>query len=105
MIALTESLAFIHGPANKPIVLKSMMKNLRMTDSMAAENGYQHQLLTLNRKPYPSLEGLRSAQRLLAPQNPKIATVKVEELIESRFVRKLDENGFIDRVYGAQSGR
>src|SRR5262249_9405094 len=61
--ALTESLAFIHRPANKPIVLKSMMKNLRMTDPSAAENGYQDHLLTLNRKPYPSLEGLRNAQR------------------------------------------
>jgi ABC-type nitrate/sulfonate/bicarbonate transport system substrate-binding protein len=30
--ALAESLAFIQLPSNKPIVLKSMMKNLRMTD-------------------------------------------------------------------------
>ena len=103
--ALTESLAFIHGPANKPIVQKSMMKNLRMTDPAAAENGYQDHLLTLNRKPYPSLEGLRNAQRLMALQNPKIATVKVEELIESRFVRKLDESGFIDRLYSANPAR
>src|SRR4029077_4430083 len=59
---LTESLAFIHEPANKSIVLKSLMKNLRMTDEAAAEIGYQEQLLTLQRKPYPSLEGLRNAQ-------------------------------------------
>ena len=103
--ALTESLAFIHGPANKPIVQKSMMKNLRMTDPSAAENGYQDHLLTLNRKPYPSLEGLRIAQRLMTLQNPKIAALKIEDLIDSRFVRQLDETGFIDRVYGAQSGR
>lgn len=103
--ALTESLAFIHGPANKPIVQKSMMKNLRMTDPSAAENGYQDHLLTLNRKPHPSLEGLPNAQRLMAPQNPKIAALKIEDLIDSRFVRQLDETGFIDRVYGAQSGR
>jgi ABC-type nitrate/sulfonate/bicarbonate transport system substrate-binding protein len=103
--ALTESLAFIQSQANKPVVLKSMMKNLRMTDLTAAENGYQDQLLTLNRKPYPSLEGLRNAQRLMALQNPKIATVKVQELIESRFVRRLDETGFIDRLYSASSAR
>jgi ABC-type nitrate/sulfonate/bicarbonate transport system substrate-binding protein len=103
--ALTESLAFIQVPANKPIVLKSMMKNLRMTDRVATENGYQDQVLTLNRKPYPSLEGLRNAQRLMALQNPKIATVKIEGLIDSRFVRMLDENGFIDRLYSANPGR
>jgi NitT/TauT family transport system substrate-binding protein len=103
--ALAESLAFIHGPANKPIVVKNMMKNLRMTDQAAAEEGYHEQLLTLNRKPYPSLEGLRNAQRLMALQNPKIATLKAEQLIDSRFVRKLDENGFIDRLYGAYPNR
>ena len=103
--ALTESLAFIQVPANKPIVLKSMMKNLRMTDSVAAENGYQDQLLTLNRKPYPTLEGLRNAQRLMALQNPKIAGLKMEDLIDSRFVRKLDEQGFIDKLYRADSSR
>jgi ABC-type nitrate/sulfonate/bicarbonate transport system substrate-binding protein len=103
--ALTESLAFIQVPANKPTVLKSMMKNLRMTDPVAAENGYQDQLLTLNRKPYPSLEGLRNAQRLMALQNPKIAALKMEDLIDSRFVRKLDEKGFIDELYRANASR
>ena len=103
--ALTESLAFIHGPSNKPIVLKSMMKNLRMTDPAAAENGYQDHLLTLNRKPYPSLEGLSNAQRLMALQNPKIAILKIEGLIDSRFVRKLDESGFIDELYRADASR
>jgi NitT/TauT family transport system substrate-binding protein len=43
--ALTESLAFIQVSGNKLVVLKSMMKNLRMTDPAAAENGYQDQLL------------------------------------------------------------
>src|SRR5499426_4782799 len=69
VIALTESLVFIQRPANKPVVLESMMKNLRITDPVAAENGYQDQMLTLNRKPYPSSEGLRNAQRLMALQN------------------------------------
>jgi len=59
----------------------------------------------LNRKPYPSLEGLRNAQRLMTLQNPKIAILKIEELIEPRFVRKLDENGFIDRLYSANPDR
>lgn len=103
--ALTESLAFIQSPANKSIVLKNMMKNLRMTDPTAAENGYLDQLVTLNRKPYPSVEGLRNAQRLMAMQNPKIAALKIDDLIDSRFVRRLEEAGFIDRLYSAKPGR
>jgi len=49
-------------------------------------------------KPYPSVDGLRNIQRLTKLQNPKIADVKVEDLVDSRFVRKLDESGFIDRL-------
>jgi ABC-type nitrate/sulfonate/bicarbonate transport system substrate-binding protein len=100
--ALTESLAFILQPANKPVVIKSLMKNMRINDVAAAEEGYQDQIATLNRKPYPTVEGLRNAQRLMAMQNPKIATIKIEDLVDARFVRKLDESGFIDRLYAAK---
>jgi len=99
--ALTESLVFVLQPANKAVVLKSMMKNMRMNDQAAAEEGYQDQLATLSRKPYPSLDGMRNAQRLMALQNPKIGALKAEELTDARFIRKLDESGFIDRLYGA----
>jgi NitT/TauT family transport system substrate-binding protein len=100
--ALTEGLVFVHQPANKSVVLKILMKHLRINDPSVAENGYQDHLLTLNRKPYPSLDGLRNAQRLMAQQNLKVAALKVEDLVDARFVRKLDENGFIDRLYGTQ---
>ena len=100
--ALTEGLAFVQLPANKPVAVKILMKHLRVTDPAVAEDGYQDHLSTLNRKPYPSLDGLRSAQRLMAQQNPKIAALKVEDLVDARFVRRLDESGFIDRLYGGQ---
>jgi hypothetical protein len=38
----------------------------------------------------------------MAQQNPKIATLRVEDLVDTRFVRKLAESGFIDRLYAAQ---
>jgi ABC-type nitrate/sulfonate/bicarbonate transport system substrate-binding protein len=100
--ALTEGLAFVQLPANKPVVVKILMKHLRVSEPVVAEDGYQDHLSTLNRKPYPSLDGLRSAQRLMAQQNPKIATLKVEDLVNARFVRRLDESGFIDRLYAGQ---
>jgi NitT/TauT family transport system substrate-binding protein len=99
--SLVESLAFVQQPANKPAALKILMKHLRIADPTVAEDGYRDHLLTLNRKPYPSLDGLRSAQRLLAQQNPKVTALRVEDLVEPRFVRNLDESGFIDRLYAA----
>jgi NitT/TauT family transport system substrate-binding protein len=100
--ALTESLAFVQLPANKSVALKILMKHLRIGDPAAADDGYQDHVLTLNRKPYPSLDGLRSAQRFMAQQNPKIAALKAEDLVDARFVRRLDESGFIDRLYTGQ---
>jgi hypothetical protein len=52
------------------------------------------------RKPYPAIEGMRNVQRLLKTQNPRIADVNVEDLVDSGFIRKLDKSGFFDRIYG-----
>ena len=35
---------------------------------------------------------------MLKPRNPKLENVKVEDLIDDRLVRKLEESGFIARL-------
>src|SRR5581483_8290791 len=99
--ALIEGLAFTWSPARKPAVLKSVMRRLRIADTELAEEGYQDLLGSgaLEKKPYPSLEAMRNVQRLLANANPKIAAVKLEELVDRSIVRRRDESGFIDRLY------
>ncbi|HET7007083.1 MAG TPA: ABC transporter substrate-binding protein [Candidatus Binatia bacterium] len=96
-----EALAFAMAPKNKPVVLKLLMKRLR-TDAAGAEEGYQDLLRGVDRRPFPSLEGMRNIQRILKPRNPKLGDVKVENVIDDRIMRKLDESGFIDRTYAAQ---
>ena len=104
-MALVESLAFTLAPANKPVVLKAVMKRFQITEAGVAEEGYHDYLTSVERKPYPSLEAMRNIQRLMALHNPKVAGVRVEELIEPRFIRKLDESGFIDKVSAAYGGK
>ena len=103
LMTLIESLAFSLAPANKAIVIKTMMRRFQISDPAVAEEGYQDYLTSVERKPIPSLDGLRNIRRLLAVLNPKAASVKIEELVDSRLIRKLDENGFIDKV-GASYG-
>jgi hypothetical protein len=98
--ALIESTAFSLSPTNKSTVLNTIMKTFKITDPAAAEEGYQGFLLSAIRKPYPSVERLRKMQTIMALHDPKVLNVRVEDLIEDRFVRKLDESGFIDRLYG-----
>ena len=71
------------------------MQHLRINDPAVAEEGYQDLLTGLERKPFPSIAGMRNTQRLLKPRNPKLETIKVEELIDDRIIRRLDESGFI----------
>src|SRR6266478_830279 len=96
---LSESIAFILSPRYKPTVLKTIMQHLRITDPATAEEGYQDLVTGLEKKPFPSIEGLRNTQRLLKPRNPKLGTIKVEELIDDRIIRRLDESGFIGRLH------
>ena len=96
-----EALAFALAPKNKPSVLKTLARRLR-TDAAGAEDGYQDLLVGVDRKPFASLEGLRNVQRMLKLRTPKVGEIKVEEVVDNRIMRKLDESGFIDRAYAAQ---
>jgi ABC-type nitrate/sulfonate/bicarbonate transport system substrate-binding protein len=93
-----EALAFSLAPKNKPVVLKTLARWLKV-DSSGAEDAYLDLIRGVDRKPFASLEGLRNAQRLLKSRNPKVGEVKVEDVIDSRLMRKLDESGFIDKMY------
>lgn len=96
---LVEGIAFSLSPANKDTVLKTLTAHLNITVPAAVESGYRAFLARVNRKPYGSVAALRNVQRVMALNDPKVLNVNVEELIEDRFVRKLDESGVIDRLY------
>jgi len=103
LMTLVESLAFSLAPANRSVVIKTMMRRFQISDPAVAAEGYQDYLTSVERKPIPNLDGMRNIRRLLAMLNPKAASVKIEELIDSRLINKLDESGFIDKV-GATYG-
>ena len=46
----------------------------------------------------PSLEGLRNLQRLMRVHNPKVASIRVEEMVDDRILRRIIEGGFLDTV-------
>jgi len=98
LMVLVDSLAFTLAPMNRNVVVKTIMRRLQIDDPKVAEEGYQDLMTSIERKPFPSLEGLRNIRRLMATQNPKAANVKVEDLIDARLIRKLDENGYMDKV-------
>jgi len=102
MMALIEGMAFTGSSRNKPAVLETLTKQFRMTDSAIAEGAY-HDVATLvrleeGRKPYVSLDAMRTLQRLLTPGNPKIGSLKVENLIDSSIVKRIEDSGFFEKM-------
>jgi ABC-type nitrate/sulfonate/bicarbonate transport system substrate-binding protein len=96
--ALLESEAFIFGPSNKGKAMAILKKYLRINDH-EAEEGYKDVINGLDRKPHANLAGLRNVQRLMKLRNPAVEKVKVENLVDDRIMKKLDQSGFIDEMY------
>ena len=95
-----EALVYSLAPKNKPVVLKTLSKWLKV-DANGAEDAYIDLIRGVDRKPFASLEGLRNAQRLLQTRNPKVGEVKTDSVIDNRLMKKLDDSGFIDKLYAS----
>jgi ABC-type nitrate/sulfonate/bicarbonate transport system substrate-binding protein len=91
---LLDSLAFIHNPTNKPQVLKSLAKGLRLKRVEDAEDGYQIMLGLYEKKIYPNVDGIRNVIRLLGQGNEKIRRLKAAALVEDSVIRKLEKEGW-----------
>ncbi len=105
LIAVLDGVAFSQAPANKATVLQTFMKTFRIVDPVAAESAYQGFLQSMTRKPYPSMGSLREMQRIIALHNVAVLNVRLEDVVDDRLVRKLDEAGVIDRLYAAYGAK
>lgn len=100
--AMIEAYGFIFHKDNKQAVKEIIASNLRLPKIEAAEDFYLEALEELDRKPYPSLEGMRVVIKYVAEQNPKAASIKVDEIVDASWLKKLDGEGFFEKVYGGK---
>jgi ABC-type nitrate/sulfonate/bicarbonate transport system substrate-binding protein len=91
---LVESVAFIQNPAHREVALKSLVKNLRLTNTKEAESGYEvlQWLYSLDVK--PTVAGIQNMQRLLATTNSRVAGVKAEDVVDEGPVQRLEKTSF-----------
>ena len=100
--AVVEGYAYVFNKDNKQAVKEVIAKNLRLPNPDAAEDFYLEAQEELDRKPYPTLEGTRTVIKFVAEQNPKVASVKAEDIIDLSWLKKLDDEGFFKKVYGTK---
>jgi NitT/TauT family transport system substrate-binding protein len=99
--ATVEGVAFVHKPANKEIVLKSLGRNLRLDKPERVEKAYQGLVAALPKRPCPSMEGVSSMLKLMAQHglNAKASQVKPEEVADLSYCKKFEESGFFKSLY------
>jgi len=89
-----DAIAFVQSPAKKEAVLKSLMKNLRLSDPREAESGYNALQWLYSLEITPDIKGVRNMQRLLAITNPKVKAVRTEDVVDEEPVRRVKQSGF-----------
>lgn len=90
---LSDGVAFALDPANKTAVMRSLAKGLRLSRPEDALEGYEGMLTLYQRQIYPTTEGIRNAIRVIGTTNERIRSLKAENLVDDRFVRKLEREG------------
>jgi ABC-type nitrate/sulfonate/bicarbonate transport system substrate-binding protein len=96
--ALIEAEYYLLAPSGRAQTVKTIVNRLKLSDPALAEEGYADLMKEFERKPYPSLDGLKNMQRLLAMQNRKLAEINPAHLIDSSILRSLDDSGFLAQL-------
>jgi NitT/TauT family transport system substrate-binding protein len=91
--SMSDAVAFTLDPNNKERVLQSMAKGLRLPRAEDAVGGYERLANMYQRRIFPNVDGIRSTIRFLGPTNDKIRALKAEDLVDEKFVRKLEREG------------
>jgi ABC-type nitrate/sulfonate/bicarbonate transport system substrate-binding protein len=91
--ALVDAIDFIHAPANKDPVKRTLAKALHLSNPEDAAEGYERMKTIYDRRIVPTVEGIRNTMRLFESTNEKIRQLKIEDIIDDRIVRKLEKEG------------
>ena len=102
MRGFVETVAFIHKPLNKELVVRSLMKNLRLKNPQDAEIGYQALQWLYHLDVKPTMPGIQNMARLLALGNPKIKTLKLEDVVDDAPWQRLEKSGFYQELTANQ---
>jgi NitT/TauT family transport system substrate-binding protein len=95
---VVESIAFIQRSAQKETVVKSLVKNLRLKNSRDAESGYEALQWIYSLDIRPTLKGVKNMHRLLSLTNPKMKSVKSENVVDDEPVERLQKSAFYREI-------
>ena len=96
--ALSEAIHFYKH--EKETTIKILGKYLKTEDREALEETHREiAVKSMPEKPYPTLAGIKTILDETALRNPKAKGAKPEDFVDMSFVKKLDDEGFFERLY------
>ena len=84
---------------HKEDTVKIMRKYSRVEDRKFLDEAWDWHVKFMPDAPYPPAEGYQLVLQDMAEKNPKAAQADVKEYIDSRFVKELEDSGFIKALY------
>jgi len=97
--AMRSVVEAIHLIKTNPELSKRIIRKYMRIDDRDAIEARQIISDSAQRKPYPTVEGLRTVLDELAPKLPAAKTANPRDFMDVRFIDELDRSGFIDRLY------
>ncbi|HWH80371.1 MAG TPA: ABC transporter substrate-binding protein [Candidatus Binatus sp.] len=89
-----DAMRFFMKPENKPAVLRSMARVLRLARVEDAESGYNGLMESYSIDLKPKPEGVKKIYSILARANPKLQSLKPESIIEDSLIQKIHAGGY-----------
>jgi NitT/TauT family transport system substrate-binding protein len=97
MRAYTEAIHFFK--TRKEDTIKIMSKYSRLEERKTLEEAWDWHAKFIPEAPYAPVEGYQLILQDMAATNPKAAQANAKDLVDSRFVKELEDSGFIKNLY------
>ena len=94
----------IHLFKTRPdIVVPLLQRYMNIEDRKAAEELYAFHVPVFQRVPRPSFPGMQALREFLVAKYPTAVSLNESDIADSSFINELERNGFVDRLYAADS--
>jgi NitT/TauT family transport system substrate-binding protein len=97
MRAYTEAIHFFK--TRKEDTIKIMSKYSRLEDRKTLTEAWDWHAKFIPEAPYAPVEGYQLILQDMAATNPKAAQANAKDLVDARFVKELEDSGFIKSLY------
>ncbi len=96
-------LAAIQYFKTNPLGAKEILaKYTKTKDARILEETYQFYNRLLDRIPYPTLDGIQMILSMASEANAIANTKRPEDFVDERFLKELEQSGFVNRLYAAR---